>query len=91
MEKVKITFLDGTEINADVNGTCYIVDQEPEFPIDLSIVLIDDGESQTEIAHAKVLECASVDGRYWFTFIQMSEEEIWRAEIEDALCELSMG
>jgi len=44
----------------------------------------------TVLKNAEVIECASVDGRYWFAFREMSEMELWRANIEDALCELSM-
>ena len=40
MEKVKITFKDGTEMEAEVNGSCYIVDGKPDFPIDLSEVTV---------------------------------------------------
>lgn len=87
MEKVKIVFSDGTEIMAEQNGSCFIIDEKPDFPTDLSVVTIDE---QT-IENAKLIECASTDGRYWFAFCQMSPEEIWRAEIEDALCELSLG
>lgn len=85
MEKVKIVFSDGTEIVAEQNGTCYIVDEKPEFPTDLSIVTI----GEQELENVALVECASIDGRYWFAFRQLSQQEIWMAEIEDALCDLS--
>jgi hypothetical protein len=90
MEKVKITFIDGTFIDADVNGDCFIVDEKPTFPEDISIIFVDDGENVEVLDHVVIQESASVDGRYWFTFVKMSEIEIRFAEIEDALCELSM-
>ena len=87
MEKVTIVFADGTELEVEKNGTCFIVDEEPEFPEDLSVVEAGD----RTYVNAFVIECASVDNRYWFTFGEMSEDDVWKASIEDALCELSMG
>ncbi len=44
MERVKIIFLDGTEIEAEKNGSSYIVDEKPRFPNDLSEVSITGSE-----------------------------------------------
>lgn len=85
MEKVTIIFSDGTEVVAEQNGTCYIVNEKPDFPADMSMVTI--GEQVLE--NMALVECASIDGRYWFAFRPLSQQEIWRAEIEDALCDLS--
>jgi hypothetical protein len=85
MEKVKIIFNNGTELVAEQNGDCFIVDKKPDFPADMPTVQV--GEETLE--NVSVVECASVDGRYWFAFREMSPEEIWQAEIEDALCDLS--
>ena len=86
MDNVTIIFADGTELTAQQNGDCFIVAQKPNFPADLSMVTV--GEQVLE--NVAVVECASVDGHYWFAFRQLTPEEIWRAGIEDALCELSM-
>jgi len=85
--ETKITFKNGTEIIAEQNGDCFIVDSKPTFPADLSFV----EAGERTFKNAFIIECASVDGRYWFTFGEMTAEEVWRAEVEDALCELSMG
>jgi hypothetical protein len=85
MENMKIIFNDGTELVAVRNGDCFITAEKPDFPADLSTVTV--GEETLE--NVSVVECASTDGRYWFAFREMSPEEIWRAEIEDALCDLS--
>ena len=90
MEKKLIIFLDGSEIEAEINGNCFIVDEQPDFPEDLSTVVIRDDNDVVEIENVNVQECASTDGRYWFAFVPMSEIEMRFAEIEDALCELSM-
>lgn len=90
MEKVRIVFLSGDEIEAEVNGGSYIVDEKPDFPSDLTVVTIIDAEgTEKEIKNAQLVECASVDGRYWFAFNELSEMQIWQAGIEDAICELS--
>ncbi len=85
MEKVKIIFSNGTEILAEQNGDCFITDEKPDFPADMSTVQAGD----KTLENVAVVECASVDGRYWFAFREMTPEEIWRAEIEDAMCDLS--
>ena len=76
METVKITFGDGTEITAEVNGSCYIVDDKFNDP-DLSEVTIGD----TVIENATLMEAASVDGRYWFTITRLTEEELMRKSV----------
>lgn len=73
MEEAKIIFKDGTELDVEVNGSCYICDDEPEFPDDLSKVIIVTDDTETEISNASVQECASVDGRYWFSFVTATE------------------
>ena len=70
-----------------------MTDTKPNFPNDLSEVRIesDNNNFYNDILYnVVIIECASVDGRYWFAFTPMSEVEIRFAEIEDALCELSM-
>lgn len=90
MEKRLIIFTNGLEIEVESNGDSYITDTEPNFPDDLSVVIIKNGDDTTELKNINVQECASIDGRYWFVFVPMSEIEIRFAEIEDALCELSI-
>lgn len=85
MANVTIIFADGTQLTAQQNGDCFITAQKPSFPADLSVVTI--GEQVLE--DVALVECASIDRRYWFAFRPLSPEEIWRAEIEDALCDLS--
>jgi len=89
MEKVTIKFANGSEVEAEVNGNCYITNAVVQIPTDLSVITIEDGEETTVLKNMKFVECASVDGRFWFAFVPMSEIEIELAEIEDALCELS--
>ena len=73
MEKVTITFVDGTYIEAERNGDCYITGIEPTFPRDLSLVVIVGNNYDRTVEHAELIECASVDGRYWFTFNEIPE------------------
>lgn len=98
MNTATILFKNGTTLNAEQNGDCLIVSQKPTFPDDLSVVTVT-GEAYTHIfRNAKVVDCASVDGRYWFAFVEKTNEELFRelmqesiAAIEDALCELDEG
>ena len=88
-----IVFRDGTQLTAEQNGTCFILDGKPDFPEDLSVVRIE-GEYTSVLHNAVLIECASVDGRYWFSFTEKTAEEIEKellhesvAALEDALCE----
>lgn len=77
MERVKIIFLDGTEIEAEKNGSSYIVDEKPGFPNDLSEVSITGSEEGEKVLHnVQIGECASVDGRYWFWLGEIPEAEL---------------
>ena len=74
MERVTVKFKDGTQIAAEKNASTYIVDVRPAFPKDLSEVKIvgADGMEAT-LKNATVVDCASVDGRYWFCFSEEPE------------------
>lgn len=77
MEKVVITFLDGSTVKADRNGDSYIVDEKPSFPNDLSEVVVTDEDFKDETyENVQIIECASVDGRYWFGLREIPEEEL---------------
>lgn len=91
-----IRFADGTELQTERNGDCFILPAAPVFPADLSLVTVVIGEKTTEYHNARVQQCACVDGRYWFTFIaetpaertirELREEN---AMLEDAIIELA--
>jgi hypothetical protein len=73
--EVRIVFKNGTELQASMSGNSLIVAEQPQFPKDLSTVIVR-GENYEAVYHsARVQECASVDGRYWFTFLEESESE----------------
>lgn len=82
-----IKFENGSSITAEQNGTCFITAEKPTFPTPLGTMTIE-GEESRAIEHAQLVECASVDGRYWFAFIETPQDELYRAAIEDALCEI---
>lgn len=75
METVKIIFADGTEVTAEKNGDCFIIKKKRSFPEDLSTVTVRGDDGDTIYRNAELVECASVDGKYWFTFIETSEAE----------------
>ena len=75
MEKVTITFADGESIEADRNGGSFIVDV-PFVHGDLSEVTIEGEEETIVLRNAELLECASVDGRNWFTLREIPAEKI---------------
>ena len=73
MEKVKITFADKSEIEAEKNGSSYITDSKPAFPSDLSTVKITGENTNESFTSPRIVKCASIDGRYWFSFVEVSE------------------
>lgn len=73
MEKVTITFKDGTQIEAERNGDSLITDDKPTFPVDLSEVTITGEDEEKELNYAEIVECAAIDERYWFALIEVPE------------------
>lgn len=86
---VTIKFTNGKTIKAKQNATSYIVKEKPAIPEDLSTVTVTGGDETKVYKDAYLIECASVDGRYWFAFGEYSAAERRLMDIEDALCELS--
>lgn len=77
-----IKFKDGTEIRAEMNGSCLILDEKPEFPEDLTDLRIESGEGIQTFEEAVLVECASINGKYWFTFIEKPLEQKQAEKIE---------
>ena len=77
-----IRFSDGTELQAEMNGTCFILDNKPSFPADLTIVTVEIDGEVTRYRNAKVQKCASIDGRYWWTLVEESPTVIKFREID---------
>ena len=81
-----ITFESGEQITVEQNGGCYIAETKPEFPDPLGRVSISSEDGDTEYEDAQLNEGASVDGRYWFSFTEIPEDEKLRnriAELEE--------
>lgn len=71
-----ILFKDGTTLTAEKNGSCLILDEKPTFPEDITGVTVTTEEETEVFRLPKVQECASIDGKYWFTFIEQSGDEL---------------
>ena len=78
-----ITFGNGTTITAEKNADCYITAAKPEFPEILGTVTIAAGEEEKVIEDAMLIECASIDGRYWFAFMETPEDVKLRNRITE--------
>ena len=70
MEKAKITFTNGMVVEAEENASSLITERKPDFPSDLSVVTVTGTNGEHVYKNA-----ASVDGRYWFSFREISETE----------------
>lgn len=82
MEEVRIIFSDGMEITAERNGSSYITDIRPAFPPDLTTVTVEAGSGTETLHNAEVIECYSIDDRYWFAFREIPESEMAQAKTD---------
>lgn len=94
--EAKIIFKDGTEITAEQNGTCYILNTKPIFPEDMTGMIIEKENERIEFQYPILIECASIDGRFWFSFMEEPEDKRIIRELheensmlEDAIIELA--
>lgn len=96
--EAKIIFSNGKEIQAEQNGTCYILAKKPEFPTNLRNIKIENEEGTSVITNGEIVEVAKVlgDKNYWFTILEIPAARIKEqvtdqrlADIEDALCEIT--
>lgn len=81
----KITLANGTVItDLERNGTCFISDTDlPVLDEGLSEVTASAyGEMDVVWHNAELVRCASIDDRYWFTFRELSADELWKLKIE---------
>ena len=74
--EVKITFGSGETIAAEKNGESLITQQKPGFPAVLGVVTVESTDGGVRIYNdPQIVECASIDGRYWFCFVEESPQE----------------
>lgn len=78
-----ITFADGSVITAERNGDSFIANERPDFPADLSTVTVVSEDATNVYNNARVVECASVDHRFWWTFVETPAEELVKLRMQD--------
>ena len=81
--EVKITFGSGEIITAEQNGGSFITEQKPNFPTDKGLITVEGTDGVRTYSDPKIVECASVDGRYWFCFVEESPQEKRIRQIEE--------
>ena len=79
-----IKFKDKTEMTVEKSGDCYILPSKPQFPDDLSVVTIESEDGVKEYINAYLIECYSIDGRYWFAFGEESPTDITIRELRES-------
>lgn len=87
---VKIKFDSGDVIVAEQNGDSFITEKKPSFPADMGLVTIEGTDGVRTYNDPQIVECASVDGRYWFCFVEESPMQKRIRQLEannDALLE----
>jgi len=73
--EAKIIYADGTEMTVEKNGDCYILPVKQDIPEDLSVVTVTARDGIKVYNNATLIECASIDDRYWFSFVEESPSE----------------
>ena len=89
--ETKVKLSNGIEFIAEDRDGSYVTDKRPAFPAGIfGVELLSDTRSE-KLDQVRLVECFSVDGRYWFNFLPLSEQEKRIVELENALCEISIG
>ena len=78
-----INFINGDTIVVEKSGDCYITATKPEFPEVLGRIDIISDEGTKQFEDAQLIECASIDGRYWFAFMETPEDEKLKKRVEE--------
>jgi hypothetical protein len=91
MKTAQIKLSNGVEFNAEDCGGSFAVDEKPEFPSGIFGVEITSEDRHEVLDQVRLITCFSIDGRFWFNFLPLSEQEKRIIELENALCEISMG
>jgi len=81
--KATIQFVNRSTITVEKNADCYIAEEKPDFPDPLGEVIVQSEDGDKRFYDAKLIECASVDGRFWFTFMEMPEDEKLRKRVAE--------
>ena len=81
--QAKIVLSDGTQIQAEKSADCYITPAKPEFPEELGRVVITANGDRIIFEDALLIECAAIDDRYWFAFMEMPEDMKLRRRISE--------
>ena len=85
MNYTTLIFNNGTTLQTERNGDCFIVDNKPIFPDDLSIVIINNDFGQQVRYNVEIIEPPSPDGKYWFAFRELSPEELEQNAMKNAI------
>ena len=80
MEKVTITWGDGSTTEAELNGNSYAVAKKFE-PTDLSEVKKKKKEGTVTMINPIFIETAKLDKRFWFSFVERTESDIMKEQL----------
>ena len=81
MESAIIKFLNGTEIITEINGNCFITEEKPDFPENMSEVTVEKENEVIKLFNARVQDCAPIDNRYWFILLEATPSEILESQV----------
>lgn len=83
-----IKFANGQELTVEKNGGSFITATKPDFPSNLKNITIESEDGIQVIARGEILECASIDDRYWFGINEIPESVIKEASIEQRIADI---
>lgn len=88
---VTITFNNNTVLNVEQNGSTFVLEEKPNFPEDLTDVMISSENGTQHISNGLVVECYAPDSKFYFTIIEKPYQMILEerlSEQDDIICEL---
>ena len=81
-QRARFIFASGLIVNAVLNASTYIVDEEPDFPSDLAEVTVEIEDKTTVYHNAEIIEAYSDDGKYRFGIREVSSDVITREKTD---------
>ena len=75
-KRARIIFLSGAVIEAILNANTFIVDEEPDFPADLTEVTVETEDGTTVYHNVEIVEAYSDDDKYRFIISEIPADII---------------
>ena len=90
MDTVTIRYGNDLSIIAEVNGSSFITDNDPDMPDFFPEVEIEYADYTVTLHNAQLVECAAIDNRYWFALVEMPQQELLISRLQATVDYIAM-